>query len=44
MLKIEANIEKLRELLRKITYRAVPANTVSNIETIQALYRNRKEK
>jgi len=36
------NIEKLRELLLKIPYRAIPANTVSNIETIQNLYRKEK--
>jgi hypothetical protein len=42
MSKIEANIEKLRELLRKTPYRPIPANTVSNIETIQALYKKEK--
>ena len=36
------NIEKLRELLRKIPYRAIPANTVSSIETIRNLYRKEK--
>jgi hypothetical protein len=36
------SIDKVRELLAKIPFRAIQANT-SNIETIQTLYQKRGE-
>jgi hypothetical protein len=38
-----SNIDKIRELLSKIPFRPIQANT-SNIQEVQALYQKRKEK